>query len=235
MIERVIAYGDLDGPKIFRSDTEQLRWIKANIHGLAGRGPLQSRWPETIDPSATMPKEEPDRTAEATRRLLPEFVRLQRYEERAAGRRDRAIRNMMRIKARKSVDAHEELLRADPLTSPLIGGIGEDPAFDCGSRQNKNDEDPSSKMSREQLALFYKTNPIFRPTLNTRRSFTRRTPRDLFGSIGLMAVHSKSLSSRLTIRGPGFLNLNHVSAIKPAEAYGVAHANALNLLPPSAA
>jgi hypothetical protein len=102
MIERVIAYGDLDGPKIFRSDTEQLRWIKANIHGLAGRGPLQSRWPETIDPSATMPKEEPNRTAEAIRRLLPEFVRLQRYEERAAGRRDRAIRNMMRIKARKS-------------------------------------------------------------------------------------------------------------------------------------
>ena len=31
--------------------------------------------------------------------------------------------------------------------------------------------------------------------LSTRRSFTRRTPRGLFGSIGLMAVHSKALSS----------------------------------------
>jgi hypothetical protein len=51
--------------------------------------------------------------------------------------------------------------------------------------------------------------------LSTRRSFARRMPRDLFGSIGLMAVHSKSLRSRLTIRGPGFLSLNHVSAINP--------------------
>jgi hypothetical protein len=31
--------------------------------------------------------------------------------------------------------------------------------------------------------------------LSTRRSFTHRTPRGLLGSIGLMAVHSKSLSS----------------------------------------
>ena len=96
MIERVMAYGDLEEAKFFRSDKEQLRWIKANIHGLAGRGPLKSPWPERIDRPATMPKEEPNRTAEAIRRLLPELVRLQRYKQRAAGRRDRAIRKLVR-------------------------------------------------------------------------------------------------------------------------------------------
>ena len=47
-----------------------------------------------IDPLETMPKDEPNRTAEAARRLLTEFVRLLRYENRAAGRRDRAIRKI---------------------------------------------------------------------------------------------------------------------------------------------
>jgi hypothetical protein len=53
--------------------------------------------------------------------------------------------------------------------------------------------------------------------LSTRRSFTRRTPRDLFGSIGLMAVpfiiaEFVAHDSRLRFR-----SLNHVSdsAINP--------------------
>src|SRR5437016_1836559 len=37
--------------------------------------------------------------------------------------------------------------------------------------------------------------------LRTRRSLTLGTPRDLFGRNGLMAVHSKSVSSYLMIRG----------------------------------
>jgi hypothetical protein len=96
MYERVKAYGDFDGPKLFQSDKEEIRWMKANIQGLAGRGPLKLPWPAVIDPLATMPNEEPYRSAEAARRLLPEFVRLLRYENRAAGRRDLAIRKMMR-------------------------------------------------------------------------------------------------------------------------------------------
>jgi hypothetical protein len=41
-----------------------------------------------------MPTEKPARTVEAVRRALPELVRLNRYERRAAARRDRAIRNL---------------------------------------------------------------------------------------------------------------------------------------------
>jgi hypothetical protein len=72
MYEHIQAYGDFDGIKLFQSDKEELRWLKANVEWLAGRGPLKLPWPAAIDPSATMPKEEPYRSAEAARRLLPE-------------------------------------------------------------------------------------------------------------------------------------------------------------------
>jgi hypothetical protein len=41
-----------------------------------------------------MPSEELERTAEAVRRALPELIKLDRYESRAAARRDKAIRNI---------------------------------------------------------------------------------------------------------------------------------------------
>jgi hypothetical protein len=85
--------------------------VKANIKWLAGRGPLKLPWPAVIDPSATMPKDEPYRSAEAARRLLPNLVSLLRYEKRAAGRRDRAIRKMMQ--ASKSPHASSEKVRRD--------------------------------------------------------------------------------------------------------------------------
>jgi hypothetical protein len=37
-----------------------------------------------------MPSSEPDRTAEAIRRALPELLKLDRYERSAAARRDKA-------------------------------------------------------------------------------------------------------------------------------------------------
>jgi hypothetical protein len=43
------------------------------------------------DPSGTMPPAEPDRTAEAIRRALPELAKLERYERRAVSRRDQAL------------------------------------------------------------------------------------------------------------------------------------------------
>jgi hypothetical protein len=49
---------------------------------------------ETIDCFA-MPTQEPQRSAEAMRRVLPELVRLDRYERRAASRRDRALKNIV--------------------------------------------------------------------------------------------------------------------------------------------
>ena len=42
-----------------------------------------------------VPEDEPQRTAEAVRRVLPDLVRLNRYERRAAARRARAIRRFM--------------------------------------------------------------------------------------------------------------------------------------------
>ena len=47
--------------------------------------------PKLIDASATMPPHEPERSAEAVRRVLPELRKLNRYERRAAARRDRAV------------------------------------------------------------------------------------------------------------------------------------------------
>ena len=46
-----------------------------------------------------MPEEEPQRTADAVRRILPDLVRVGRYECRAAARRDRAIRELTQSEA----------------------------------------------------------------------------------------------------------------------------------------
>ena len=45
-----------------------------------------------IDPLPPMPEPEPQRSAEAMRRILPELLRMTRYESRAVARRDRAVR-----------------------------------------------------------------------------------------------------------------------------------------------
>jgi hypothetical protein len=57
--------------------------------------------PEPIDPLATMPTQEPERTAEAVRRALPELIKLNRYE----ARRDRAIREIVRIRSSEDGDS----------------------------------------------------------------------------------------------------------------------------------
>ena len=45
--------------------------------------------------SPSMPSSEPERSAEAARRALPELLKLDRYERRAVARRDRAIRHLI--------------------------------------------------------------------------------------------------------------------------------------------
>jgi hypothetical protein len=62
LIERASAFGELDPPRL-----------------------------TVIDASATMPSQEPDRSAEAIRRVLPELRKLDRYERRAAAQRERAV------------------------------------------------------------------------------------------------------------------------------------------------
>jgi hypothetical protein len=80
LIERASAFGELDPPQL--TVTQVIRLLNAFERGR----PM----PNPIDASATMPSQEPDRSAEAVRRVLPELRKLERYERRSAARRDRA-------------------------------------------------------------------------------------------------------------------------------------------------
>src|SRR5205823_15005996 len=86
LIERVSAIGTLDRP-VF----EDVRGVR-KILDLIARGEL----PRRINPLATMPSGELERAAEAVRRALPELTKLDRYESRAAARRDKALRAITR-------------------------------------------------------------------------------------------------------------------------------------------
>ena len=94
LIQRVSALGALDAPQVFGSLAEDIRYLKSV---LSGRAP--PILPEPIDPLATMPTQEPERTAEALRKTLPELIKLNRYESRAVSRRDRAIREIVKIRS----------------------------------------------------------------------------------------------------------------------------------------
>jgi hypothetical protein len=85
LIERASAFGELDPPQL--TEAQLIR-----IANAFDRGKL-TIVPKSIDALATMPSQEPDRLAEAIRRVLPELRKLERYERRAAARRDRAIFN----------------------------------------------------------------------------------------------------------------------------------------------
>ena len=84
LIERACAFGELDPPQAFSTVTQIKRFFNA-----LDRGKLIL--PKPSDSSATMPSQEPYRSAEAVRRVLPELRRLDRYEHRAAVRRRRAV------------------------------------------------------------------------------------------------------------------------------------------------
>jgi hypothetical protein len=95
LINRFSAYGALNSTDVLCSVGQEVRFLK---RVLAGKEPPE--WPEWMLPAATMPSEEPARTDEAVRRALPELRKLDRYERRAAGRRDRAIRQLAQAKSR---------------------------------------------------------------------------------------------------------------------------------------
>jgi hypothetical protein len=83
LITRVSALGAFDPLQAFDSARQAIRFLKALQRGQVAPGP--------IDPSATMPTQEPARSVEAIQRALPELVKLGRYEQSAAARRDRAV------------------------------------------------------------------------------------------------------------------------------------------------
>jgi hypothetical protein len=80
LIERASAFGELDPPQLTAAGFSRL--LNAVLRG---------RDIETIDASAAMPSQEPERSGEAVRRVLPELRKLDRYERRAAAQRDRAV------------------------------------------------------------------------------------------------------------------------------------------------
>jgi hypothetical protein len=91
LIPHVLAFGTPDPPP--RLTTRLIiAWIKAWERYL----PV----PKPIDHLATMPSLEPDRSAEAIRRALPELLKLDRYERRASAVRDRAVYNLAKVTSR---------------------------------------------------------------------------------------------------------------------------------------
>lgn len=93
LIERVSALGSLKTPTHFRTADGEVRWLIAMDIWLTEQG-IRPRRPKLQDPAATMPLSQPHRSSEAMRRLLPDLLKLDRYETRAVGRRDRAIRKL---------------------------------------------------------------------------------------------------------------------------------------------
>src|SRR5262249_10311964 len=87
LIERASAFGELDPPQL--TVTQMIRILNAYDRG--GRLII----PKPIDALATTPSQEPDRSAEAVRRGVPELRKLERYERRAAARRDRTLFNVL--------------------------------------------------------------------------------------------------------------------------------------------
>jgi hypothetical protein len=81
---RAVAHAELDLARVRRAKVALIE--RASAFG-------------ELDALATMPSQEPDRSAEAVRRALPDLRKLERYERRSAARRDRAALDIVdRIK-----------------------------------------------------------------------------------------------------------------------------------------
>ena len=106
LIERASALGALRPPKHFRSAMQEVVWCQRMDLWSRKLQPTQPVHPVVIQPSDSMPAEEPDRLAEAARRVLGILVKLERYENRAAARQDRAVRAMVNAKAKTHGRCH---------------------------------------------------------------------------------------------------------------------------------
>jgi hypothetical protein len=81
VIACIMAYGDPESSPLCRPEMEQIR--------SRSRGHIKPPWPDAIDPLATMPD-----PLELAPHLLSDCIKFLRYEHRAAGRRNRAIRKL---------------------------------------------------------------------------------------------------------------------------------------------
>jgi hypothetical protein len=91
LIERVAAFGRFDPPKFYQTPEYEDHYSK--LVEEFGTAPFSAVKP-AADLVPAMSSREPQRTAEGVRGILPELVRLLRYESRAVRRRDRAIRDI---------------------------------------------------------------------------------------------------------------------------------------------
>ena len=110
LIERMTAFGRFDVPNRFASPKDEVSWTMQRYCGATlgkGRPKLAIE-----DPSATMPTQEPERSAEAIRRALPELIKLNRYESRAVARRDRAVRELSKRRIASKESARPDLANA---------------------------------------------------------------------------------------------------------------------------
>jgi hypothetical protein len=82
LIQRMAEFGVLDTPDPLGTFRDIKRILKSIDRGLP--------WDLSIPLAPSLPSSEPDRTAEAIRRALPELLKLDRYERSATARRDRA-------------------------------------------------------------------------------------------------------------------------------------------------
>jgi hypothetical protein len=87
LIERASAFGSFDVPECFACPQhEAARIMQHFFDATLSKGRL------ALDVLPMIPSQEPQRMAEAVCRILPELIKLRRYESRAVMRRDRAIR-----------------------------------------------------------------------------------------------------------------------------------------------
>ena len=88
LIERLLAFGELQAPQAIESTREIIRF--QNVFDRR-----RAMDPIPVEAAATMPSAEPERLAEAVRRALPELLKLDRYERRAAAARERSLRTII--------------------------------------------------------------------------------------------------------------------------------------------
>ena len=87
LVARMSEFGELEVPNPLRTCRDVMRFLTS-----IDRGQLLSL---TVPMPPSMPSSEPERSAEAVRRALPELLKLDRYERRATARRDRASREVL--------------------------------------------------------------------------------------------------------------------------------------------
>jgi hypothetical protein len=103
LINRVFVDGTIDPiADQFAKEKATLQRMRAGLRdfNLTGAAP-QSLVQDFVDSAESMPTLPSERTVEAVRRALPELVKLDRYQVRAASRRNRAIKEIIKIKSNR--------------------------------------------------------------------------------------------------------------------------------------